>query len=198
MNSRSPRTVLAALCLALAAGSAVAADGDPFPPESRHCVVVAGSAGILDEEHAQKLALAVVQQVSQYVHDYLSQAGYAVELHLPARPEDSQAAGIAILRELKRTGCRQALQVSHTFGSDADGPNFQFDVTLVRFTLNGAHSVTAAWDWHKNYRIPRNEKTFREWHTGTFADEVVQDMLKDHALDGARAGVTTAPASAAQ
>lgn len=180
-----PVRAIAALLLAVDLHSAFAQRMASAPD----CIVVSGGTGSqFQDAQVDGLWLEINRRVSDLVFEDLFENGYAVrKVFTGAADRDAKPA--KALAAVAQSGCAHLLQVSHQVGEDADGKFFSFDISLLRFVREDGGPPTpgsqtkAVSDFRKVYRHPRTAEEMEQFHTGTFANEVYNDVRASRAVE---------------
>lgn len=190
------RSVLAALAAAsLAACSSAPAPSAPrsvpaYLTSATGCAVVAGGdvgSRFTDRKVGamwSKINAAVTTELhDRLVRDQYKAVRFLVPADAPTKAEDQ------VMEQLARQRCNRVLQVAHKVDEDAAGRYFQFDITLFRAvpkegaTATGATTtVVATREYQRSYRYPRTTESFDNFYTGTFAEQVLADLVAAGAL----------------
>lgn len=187
----APAAFVLAACSAPPAPTTTPAQGPPaYLRSATGCAVLAG--GDVGSRFADPQVAAVWAKVNAAVttelHDRLVQNQYrAVKLLVPterkAKAEDLVFESVATHR------CNRVLQVAHKVDEDAEGKYFRFDVSLFKaepkegaVAAGATTTVVATSEYRRSYRYPRTQAAFENFYTGTFAEQVLADLVAAGAL----------------
>lgn len=126
--------------------------------------------------------------IAKELQDRLAAERYRTTLYV-VPTEGSDAVENLLMRQMAEHRCSRLLQIAHTVNEDADGRFFRFDVTLFRATPRegaaaqpGSVPVTATAEYRRSYRRPRTQAELDNFYTGTFAEQVLADLVRAGAL----------------
>lgn len=197
-SSRCPRAVLGIVAAAAAWLAGCATAPAPAPAQAvpsyllapTGCAVVAGGdigSRFTDPQVAATWAR-INSAITTELHDRLVLHKYkAIKLLVPAGGDGK--AEDRVFESLAHHRCNRVLQVSHKVDEDASGKYFRFDVAVFRAQpkegaapSGAAVTVVAAGEYQRSYRHPRTQASFESFYTGTFADQVLADLVAAGAL----------------
>ena len=149
------------------------------------CAVVAG--GDIGSRFTDRQVTAMWARINAAVttelHDRLVLSQFkAVKFLVPA--ERTAKAEDLVFENLARHRCNRVLQVAHKVDEDSSGKYFRFDVSLFRAQpQEGAAApqdtvtVVAAGEFQRSYRYPRTQESLGNFYTGSFAEQVLADLV---------------------
>lgn len=190
------RSVLAATAaLLLVACSATPTQAPSQGPPSyllapTGCAVVAG--GDIGSRFTDRQVTAMWAKINSAIttelHDRLVRHKFkTVKFLVPA--ERSVKAEDLVFENLALHRCNRVLQVAHKVDEDSSGKYFRFDISLFRAQPKesaGASSdsvtVVATTEFQRSYRYARTQQSFENFYTGTFAEQVLADLVASGAL----------------
>jgi hypothetical protein len=154
------------------------------------CAVVAG--GDIGSRFTDRQVTAMWAQINSAIttelHDRLVLNKYkAVKFLVPA--ERSAKAENLVFDNLALNRCNRVLQVAHKVDEDTSGKYFRFDVSLFRAqpkevaaASGSSVTVVATTEFQRSYRFARTQQSFENFYTGTFAEQVLADLVAAGAL----------------
>lgn len=190
------RSVLAATAaLLLVACSATPTQGPSQGPPSyllapTGCAVVAG--GDIGSRFTDRQVTAMWAKINSAIttelHDRLVLHKYkTVKFLVPV--ERSVKADDLVFENLALHRCNRVLQVAHKVDEDSSGKYFRFDISLFRAqpkegagASGDSVTVVATTEFQRSYRYARTQQSFENFYTGTFAEQVLADLVASGAL----------------
>lgn len=126
--------------------------------------------------------------ITTELHDRLVLHKYkSVKFLVPA--ERSVKAEDLVFENLALHRCNRVLQVAHKVDEDSSGKYFRFDISLFRAqpkegagASGDSVTVVATTEFQRSYRYARTQQSFENFYTGTFAEQVLADLVASGAL----------------
>ena len=184
--------------LSCAEGPAPPADGVPFPPDQKACVLVVGDGGasiVLPDPAADKAWVEADRSVTNAFAAVLAKNGYATNNAFIEQAQRSTTHSTTVPLAMAAR-CARTLQITHWVGSDAQGPCVMFTAT-VSHMLNSAsgaargNAISIPIDFVQSYRFPASPEAVR---TNALAEAMLSDLRASGQIEFARLG-TLPPAS---
>lgn len=163
---------------------------------SRPCVLVSGGGGpTFSDQQVDRVWMSVSQQITEFVVKDLRAMSYDIE-SVFTEAADRGMEPSKVMLAVARTQCAQILQIGLDVSEDLGGRYFAFDIAVLHLAPKERVSsptpgtnVVVVSDYSKSYRYPRTAESMDNFYTGSFAHQVVDDVVS--------AGVLRKPAGKA-